>query len=226
MFIVSLLTFFLGLFISGPTLANQNPYIGLGLQQSYMNFCKGYGDNLLFRDLQKINPYIGFKLNDSFAIESGFEFSIPRYRIVFIQSHEIMNDLVIPPIISPVSFRSKMTVRGLYASMVYFRSLSENVSIFYSLGPSFLRGTVERDTMSVANYIHFAKRSMVGKKTALRTSLGVQYKLKENLFLRTSFGFLNTSKMNIRANDNIISIKAPEVRPKNTVFFEVGLLWQ
>ena len=51
------------------------PYAGVDLQQRNMNLKKNYGDNVFSRKSFQNNIYFGFRINEHFGLETGYQSS-------------------------------------------------------------------------------------------------------------------------------------------------------
>jgi opacity protein-like surface antigen len=206
---------------------DMRPYVGLDAEVRRMDFKGGYGDNLLQHHSPQGNIYAGLKLNDVVGIELGFEATTTRTRTMALTTGDLANGAPISATMSPAVFKSKAKIKGGHTDLVGYYSFYETspVHLIGSIGAAVLKGTVERRTLSAAGVAMNTTRKLVQHKTVLRLGGGLQYALNENWFARLSIGWVNTSKMVIYADDGITSKITPEVKPKNSTVYGLGMGW-
>jgi hypothetical protein len=205
-------------------------YVGVDIQRRYMSFEEGYGDNLLYHAFPQGNIYVGFRFAPNLAIETGYESTATSSRISTVETGDMAMGMLVPCAISPVVFRSNITVQNHHLSLVAFYPLfsyrAVPVEIFGSVGTAFIKATAERQALSVAGFAcDRPTRTLVGRRAVARVAVGLQSQLNERLNLRVSVGWVNTSRVTLLANDSVFGIYLPTIKPKNAVSFGVGLVW-
>lgn len=204
-----------------------SPYIGVDAQVRRMDFKGGYGNNLLRHHSPQGNAYAGLKLNEWLGLEVGFESTITRSRLSTLTNGDLAAGTPIEALMSPSVFRSKMKIKGPHVEVVGFYSFYEGspCQLLASVGASFLKGTIERQTLSSFNIPRSTVRTLSARKRILRLGAGLQYMLGKHLGARVTVGWENTSKMVIYSNDQRPCRFLPEIKPKNTAVGGLGLLW-
>lgn len=225
----------LGLTACPLTLAKLNvclevfPYVGLDAQERHMSFEEGYGDNLLYHTAPQGNTYVGLRVEEHFAIEAGYEATVTRSRERTLGAGELAAGQPVPATSSPAVFKSKLTIKGPHLDLLGLYPLynykGAPIEILGSIGVAFLKATSERQTISLGNTSSSMVRTLNGRKAVLRTAIGLQYKFCDQLGVRATVGWVNTSKLTISANDNIRGMYLPEIKPKKTTFCGLGLVW-
>lgn len=178
------------------------PYIGVEVNQRMMNFKEGFGRSQFEHSIIGGNGVAGGRLGD-FALEVG--------------GH-------ITPWSSKANHEHKIT--GIFANVLGFYPIKENVEIFGGLGMSHLTFSFvkpyssseidppkysEVSTNIADNVLKITKESF--KQFSPKAMLGVQYKIVDNIFVRSGATFEVTRKL-----------KHCEVRPKNSTLLHTGLV--
>jgi len=206
---------------------DMRPYVGADAEVRRMDFKGGYGNNLLQHHSPQGNIYAGLKLNDIVGVELGFEATTTRTRTVTLTTGDLLSGTPVPAVMSPSVFKSKAKIKGGHADVVGYYSFYDTspVQLIGSIGAAVLKATAERRTISTAAGPGTITRKLSQHKTVLRLGGGLQYALNENWFARLSVGWVNTSKMVVYANDGIVSRVTPEVKPKNSTVYGLGMGW-
>jgi len=224
------LTFVITLVISFTATAREwweNFYVGADAQARRMDFKGGFGDNLLQHNAPQGNIYAGLKFNDCVGIELGYEATNTRSRMVTLTTGDIAAGAPITAMASPAIFKSKFKIKGPHVDLVGFYSLYENplIQVFGSIGLSAMKGTAERQTLEISNMPMSMVRTLSEHKTVLRLMGGAQYMFDEHWGLRGSIGWVDTGKMVIFANDGMSGATIPEIKPKGSTIYGLGMLW-
>lgn len=209
------------------------PYIGVNVKILHSDYKKGYGDNLINHNVPQWAVYSGLKLTDNVYLEGGYEHSIQRKRFRKLTPQDTITGHPMPSSINPAYFISKLTLKGPYIDIIKLYQLSSDkrAHFFLSSGISLLKAKAERRTVC----IHPASiptyptpgiiRKLEGDKLVLRVSMGLQYMVTDQLGFRTSAGWMNTSKLQICSSDGVCALYYPEIKPKDTVNYSLGLFW-
>lgn len=209
-------------------LEGYRPYVGVDAQVRRMDFKGGYGDNLLQHHSPQGNVYAGIKFNDCVGIEAGYEATKTRTRDVTLTTGDVAAGRVIPAGGSPAVFKSKMKIKGPHADLVGFYSFREDlpVQLLGSVGVSFFKGTVERNNVSMGTPPTAGRlRTLSERKAVLRLMGGLEYKWDCNLGARATIGLVKTGKLVIFANDIIPGVSTPEIKPKDSTVYGLGIFW-
>jgi len=205
------------------------PYIGLDAQMRRMDFKGGFGDNLLRHNAPQGNLYAGIKLNDCVGVEAGYEATETRSREATLTTGEVAAGMPVASAFSPIDFKSKVKVQGPHLDLVGFYSFGENVPVqlLGSVGVSFFKGTVERRTVQFSNppIASTMNRTLSEHKAVLRLMGGLQYLWGCNLGARATIGLVKTSKLVIFSNDGLPGIFVPEIKPKDSTVYGLGVFW-
>jgi hypothetical protein len=188
-----------------------NPfYCGFDLGVQHIGFKPGYGDNLFPTDLPMSNLFVGFKFNDYFGIEGGYENTLEQERISTVFGGQTMLGRVVPS--DPANgfdyfkFRSKAQMDGWHLGIVANYNLNaiklNNLSLLGYIG-------VKNTNIKLTRTGLFAK--MVGgfeeiyndtlllnknnKKNFIKLFVGLEYLFTNYIGIRAIFGWENTSKL-------------------------------
>ena len=105
---IKIIKLFIVLFLSSLMLFSpnfctaNNFYYGLDLGVQHIGFKPGYGDNLFPTDLPMSNLFVGFKFNDYFGIEGGYQSTVEQERITTLFAGNKVLGKVIPSNINNV----------------------------------------------------------------------------------------------------------------------------
>lgn len=202
-------------------------YIGVDAQIRRMRFQEGYGDNLLQHNFPQGNFYAGIKLNDSIAVEAGYEATRTRTREVTLHTGDIVSGLTVPPALSPAVFRSSLKIQGPHVDLVGFYSLREDlpVQLIGSVGVSLFKGTIERRSVSLGYPpIPGRIRTFSKRKAILRVMGGLEYKWDSHLGARATISLAKTGKLIIFTNDGL-SGPIHKIKPKDSIAYGLGIFW-
>ncbi len=200
-------------------------YIGGSIKIVHTIYETGYGNNLLTHNLPEIGVFSGVRLNENLSVEVGHESSILRERFNTLSHPERAAGTPIPQALSPINFLSKITIRGPYLDVIGAYPIRGRSSALFSMGVSFLKARAERHATCICNEFNGRNRRMKGDKFVLRLSTGFQYRVADNLRLRTTVGWMNTSKLRLKYRDLVCAKSYPEIRPKDTLNCSFGILW-
>jgi hypothetical protein len=192
-----------------------------------MDFKGGYGDNLLRHNSPQGNGYVGLQFNEHVALEVGYESTITKNRLTTLTTGDVASGTPVPARASPVVFISKIKMKGPHIDVVGFYPFYEGspLQLWGSIGVAFIKGTAERQRISMANQPAFMVRTLSADKRVLRFAGGLQYMLGDHLGVRGTLGWVDTNRLVIFSNDNIPSTILPEIKAKGTTFYGLGFLW-
>jgi hypothetical protein len=204
-------------------------YIGADAQLRDMRFKNGFGDNLLKKKSPQGNVYVGIMLNDYSAFEIGYESTMERACTATLQSGECSAGVIVPPAISPATFRTKSRIKGAHFNLVGFYPLENwnNFKLLGGIGVSSLKGTVERKTIEYSSMKirPGTVRTMKKHKATLRFMGGLQYEADCGLGFRTTVSLIRTGKLVIKKDDDHPSVYVPMIKPKDSIVYGVGTFW-
>lgn len=203
-------------------------YMGTDAQIRSMKLKKGFGDNLLHKTHPQGNIYVGFSLSDNINIEIGRESTMTRTCTSALTTGECSAGIPVVEPLSPVIFKTKLKIKGPYASLVFSYPF-ENYPIKFlgSIGVSAIKGTSERKTISFSKYSvqSGTVRTMSKHKEALRLMCGIQYLTTSGLGFRSTISFVKTRKIVIKKDDMHPSIYIPIIKLKDSIVYGLGAFW-
>lgn len=203
------------------------PYVGLDAQVRRMDFKGGFGDNLLQHHSPQGNLYAGVKFNEYVGVEAGYETTSTRTRTSTLTTGDVAAGVPISPLVSPTIFKSKMKIKGPHLDLVGFYSFGRDipVQLLGSVGVSFFKGTVERQTLQMGDPpVPGRIRTLSEHKAVLRLMGGLQYMWNCHLGARATLGLVKTGKLVIFSNDGAAGT-APEIKPKDSTVYGLGMFW-
>ncbi len=206
----------------------ESPYIGVDAEVRRMDFKGGFGDNILQHHSPQSNIYAGLKFNDYVGIEAGYEATTTRTRTATLTTCDFAAGTPIPVGMSPIIFKSKLKIKGPHVDLVGFYTIDQRypLQVLGAIGVSFVKGTVERRTLQAAGVTMSMNRTLSENRALLRLTAGLEYMFGEHLGARGTIGWVNTGKIVIYANDNVQSIYVPEIKPKDSTIYGLGILWR
>lgn len=203
-------------------------YFGADGQFCRINYEHNYGTKVLPTKLPGVSPFIGFKLNDIFSIELGYQY-IKGVKANTLNSDDLSLGSDIHPSISPISFKSKTTLNGPHINLMLSTDVCYRLPIqfFGGIGLSHTRAVFQRRTMQYDGLIGSRNRIMIASKTLVRTTFGANYFFNRDFALRASVVFLDTRKLHSFASDGCLQHTCciPEVRPRGSIIYGLGLRW-
>lgn len=233
-FAAILVSFICAINISKSLAFEFKPYIGVDYQLNRMGFKNGYGNNLFPKHYKQINLYGGLKILDHLQIESGYVSTFSKTKYVTHYEGAVSLGAHIQSAISPVVAKSYIKVSGYHLSFVrnFTPFENENFRILGGIGLAFLKAEAYRHIISVGNPpIPGNIRKFNKHKAVLRFMLASEYKFKNNLGIRGSFFFLNTSRMIIKAsprinpNPSVNKEHTPLIKPKDSLVYSLGIFY-
>ncbi len=210
-----------------PTNKSICPYVGANIKVIHMDYKKGYGRNLLPHNIPQGSVYAGMKINKNLSIEAGYEHSVTRKRFSRLTQGDVSAGTPVISTLDPSYFISKITMKGPYVDAVRLYHISDNkaTSLIVSSGISFIKVRAKRRGTCIANLFPGLDRGLKGDKLVLRFSTGLQHMITNNLGIRTTVGWMNTSRVKVCSSDGVCAMFFPEIRPKDTINYSLGLLW-
>lgn len=206
-----------------------SPYVGVDGQLNRMPFKKGYGDNLFPKHYEQANLYAGIKLDGSFSLEAGYVSEAVRSKCTKLYARNGCLGIELPQFASPAIFQSYIKIRGYHVGFVntFCEPTWESVRILWGAGVGLLRAEAERKTIQISrpplklsSSRHFKK-----DKAVLRLMLASEYSLNNNIGIRASVIFLQTSKMVIKAYP-INGRYTPVIKPKDSFIYSLGIFYE
>lgn len=217
------MAFFLGLFnVSAYEVV---PYAGIDGQINKLKFKEGYGENLFPKHYPQVNLYAGLKFNGSYSFEFGYiEAGLKSKYSTLYAGDNIIGAVLTKPL-SPAVFNNYLKIKGSHIGIVnrFAQDDWDHFRVLGGVGLAFLKAEAIRETIEVGipPYTLNRKRYFSKHKVVLRFIAASEYKFKNNLGIRASVLFLNTSKMTMRAQP-ISGTFTPAIRPKDSFVYSLG----
>lgn len=205
-----------------------DPYAGADMQWRRTDYKGGFGDNIFAHTYPQANGYVGLKFCDDLALEAGYEAGESKTRQATLTTGDIAAGTPITSAFSPTVFKSTAKFQGPHLDLVgYYSPCPESdLKVIGSIGAARIKGTFERRTIQIAGNISMnTVRTLNVQKTVLRLGGGLQYMLDCHWGIRGMVGWENLSNMVANANDGAAGQFIPEVKPKNSVNYSIGILW-
>ncbi len=216
------LRFFLGgvfLFCSFIISAEQAlmPYVGLDMQQRNMSFKKNYGGNIYSEKSLQNNLYLGFRLNNYFGLEGGYQSSQNTSK----QSTVVVGEYVFGQVVDGLNLgvdgfivtKTSIRTKGPHLNIIGFLPVADGGTQFItSLGITSL--TLKAEYKQLADnflgayqpqYVTETTRDFLSTLVIPRYMLGVQRKFTESLGFRASFLYEFTSRFKKMVAKNPLS---------------------
>jgi len=203
-------------------------YVGADAQVRRMKFSGGYGENLLHKTHGQGNIYVGVKLNEFFSFEAGHESTITRTCSATLGAGDRCAGIDVPEIICPISFTSKTKIKGPHFGIVGAYPLDRfPVELLAGVGISGVKGTAERKTVSWGTPRRESEtvRTMSKRTAAVRFMTGAQYETECGLKFRGTVNCVLTHHVTIKKSDENASIYIPKIKPKDSLVFGLGALY-
>ena len=206
-----------------------SPYVGVDGQLNRMPFKKGYGDNLFPKHYEHANLYAGIKLDGSFSLEAGYISEAVRSKYTKLYGRNGCLGVELPKFASPAIFQSYIKIRGYHVGFVntFCEPTWESVRILWGVGVGLLRAEAERKTIQIARppLKLSSSRRFKKDKAVLRLMLASEYSLNNNIGIRASVMFIQTSKMVIKAYP-IEGRYTPVIKPKDSFIYSLGIFYE
>lgn len=216
------------LLISFPLFAQLPFYLGIDGQYCRLDFQKGYGDSLFSNTTPGINPIIGAKINDSFAIEAGYHFSHSS-KTTTLQSGPIVGNPNLLAFVSAVTFVSKTTFKEPHLKFLVFtpKLANQPVQFFAGIGITNTRARFKFKAVQAGIFPVNRERTVEKCRSLQTLTIGALYNLNDTLSMRGTIVFKNTARLGGFANDGFQSALygIPEIKPKNSINYGLGIFY-
>lgn len=203
------------------------PYIGADIGIKTLKFESGYGDNLFAESLPFGNLFVGFKFNDYFGIEGGYESTTNEKRENSLYYGEKALGITLDkPRFYQVKYSTTHKIFGWHTGVIFDYTLDNENTLFFcsyigikNTKINLIRNRLELNLKTSINTDYLNK---CNKKNILLLSCGLKYLLNKHFMIRWSINFENTNKINpygFNANNKYI-----EAKPKNTFSNQIGII--
>ncbi len=212
------------------------PYIGADAQLRYLDFKRGFGDNLFKHNSPQGNAYVGLKFNQFVGIEMGYQATKKQRKSLYLTAGQVNLGTVVPQSmilknglssqISPISYTTQEKTQGFHMNIVGFYPIfpEYGLELFGSVGITQLKTNFSRQTLSVggvpplnSSILKFKKR-----KNIFRANIGLQQMITDCIGFRGTVGWENTAKFN-KITPHVVTPNLTEVRLKNSIIYSLGL---
>ena len=205
-----------------------SPYVGVDGQLNRMPFKKGYGDNLFPKHYEHANLYAGIKLDGSFSLEAGYISEAVRSKCTKLYGSNGCLGVELPKFLSPAIFQSYIKIRGYHVGFVntFCEPTWDSFRVLFGAGAGFLRAEASREGLAFGEPpIKGTTRRFKKEKVVLRLMIASEYKFKNNLGIRGSLFFLQTSKM-VMVAEPTRSPTTPVIRPIDSLVYSLGVFYE
>lgn len=241
--------FFGGVTLIVSTVALGEPYAGIDLQQKGFTFAKNYGKEVFApRSLQN-NVYIGYRLNEYFGLEGGYQSTHNEVKTTHILAGQFVLGQWFAPdgTLAPLSFylvsQTKVRMQGPHFNVAgYLPLYRDKIELMAAVGITFLTVKLMYRQLSgmngrepLAGYgppdVADSTNHFSCTRVIPRLSLGIQHALSESLGVRASMVYEFTSRFKSMASkdpQNPPSVLLPgngDLRAtlRNTITYGLGL---
>lgn len=215
------------LFSMPATSCEISPYIGIDGQINRMHFKNGYGSNIFPKHYPQINLYAGLRYDDSYALEVGYVSEAVKSKYTTLYTGDVVLGSTVPRDLSPALFKTYVKISGYHLGFVnnWCEPQWERFRVIWGVGFAFLRSDAERDNISIGNPpIKGNARHFKKEKVVFRLMVGSEYRFKNNLGIRASLFFLQTSQMAMKAQP-ISGRYTPIIKPKDSFVYSLGVFY-
>lgn len=210
----------------------RGPYIGANIGTKKLRFEPGYGDNLFEESLLLGNLFAGFKFNDYFGIEGGYENTIKNKRtsVLFMGDTNLGLKLLVnsAKYISKIQLYSKhLGIIGTYP--INSLGTNNNISIICYIGIKKMTAKLSRDRIELNSQpsYDFIKLDQNCNKNIVMFYFGTESYINKHFTIRIVLGWENTAKIrpfSINPSANGQSITTAKL--KNALSYGVGIILQ
>lgn len=193
-----------------------------------MHFKNGYGSNIFPRHYPQINLYTGLRYGNSYALEAGYVSEAVKSKFTTLYAGDIVLGSTVPRELSPALFKTYVKISGYHLGFVnnWCEPQWESFRVIWGVGFAFLKAEAERNGISfgyppiTGSVRHFKK-----EKVVLRLMTGSEYRFKNNIGIRASLFFLQTSQMAMKAQP-IAGRHTPIIKPKDSFVYSLGIFYE
>lgn len=215
-------------------LSNIVPYIGLDAQWRYMDFQKGFGQNLVKPNYPQGNIYLGIKFNPYVGIDAGYERTISKTRRTTLLGGDTWFKKIIDDTF-PNRFNifdTTTKIKGPHINIIGFLPINDHLELIGSIGIARLKIQITNVQSMMANITLVPPDSFefVKSKWISRINLGAQYKLTDQFGIRATGGWESTAGMKdiTLTSSTLPPLLTPEglvAKLKNSINFGFGLFY-
>ena len=213
---------FVLLAIGSPAMAI-NLYVGGDAEFRYMNFQKGFGDNLFNHNYPQANLYAGLRLNEYLAVEGGYEASERKTRTTTLRPGDISFGFIIPPNYNP-QFNTVAQLKALNANVVGTVPISDRyrLQLIGSVGFARLKAKMVSAYFALDNYVQPPRiDTFIKRKSVLRLGAGIQHRINSNWGVRAMLKWENSNKLRLSNKETLNRL----ARPQNSLMYSFGLFY-
>jgi opacity protein-like surface antigen len=209
-----------------PVTLTLSPYAGIDIQSRHIGYETGYGSNLFPKSFPQANLYAGLMLTEMFGFEFGYERTQQKSRTSHLVTGDNSLGFIIPEDTSIV-YHSKAKISGPHFNILSAWCVTPEypLEIFGSLGAALLTAKFSRSSVSIDGVPTVSQRTFDHNKVVARISLGTQYALLDNLYLRGTLTWENTSKFKLFAREPVFSGPIPQIKLKDSFSYGIGAFY-
>jgi hypothetical protein len=204
-------------------------YVGTHAQMRYTDFDKKFGKAIMRKKHHQGHIFVGFKLNDNFAIEVGREGMVSKLNHTILSEGQMFNGIPIPKEFAPSEFVTNMQLKSMNLDMVYYMRLFDDIPLSFvpSIGISHITVDITRDTLQCGTFSNKIPSRIFNKSfLALKPSAALQFDCDNGFSLRTSVSFINTNGTKMKTKDShTFKLRSkPRVNLKDSCVIGVGFV--
>lgn len=206
-----------------------NPYIGVDGGLRHLEFPQDLGGNIFDDNYPQGNLFAGFKFNDYFGVEAGFEYTKREKRTVTLVAgqFEAGGDAL-----QPGQFqvnRGTGRVQAWHVNLVGTLPLSDcyPISLFGMVGLASVKAKFSSQPLADDAFpggfpAGFGMRTFEKTKSVLRLAGGLQYMVLDCVGIRGMVSWENTNRLkNIYSKESAIS----QISLKNSTMYSFGIFY-
>lgn len=228
-FIISLLSVPV-LMLAASAVAAENhwcirPYVGADAELRYINFKKGFGDNLFRHNYPQGNLYVGLRLNDYVGIEAGYEATERKTRAVTLMSGAVVNGQALTGNNDFFQFFSTGQIKGPHTNLTGYLPICEQyqLELVGMIGIAYLKSNFLRIRPTINGLpVTLAPRTYIQRKNIMRVGIGIQHLMTKNWGIRATIRWENTNKFNIKSPENLLG----SIALKNSLVYGIGAFYE
>ena len=175
----------------GATQAEVSPYVGVELSAMSVDYDNGL-DVILADNFKAVNPYVGFQINENFAIETGYLQTNSQGK----SASGTING-------TAVTADTNLKIKGFHIDAVGRKNISDKFDLLGSVGIARLKANLD---INVTAGSLTAAASGNDSDTALRLGAGGEYALTDNVSLRGMARYMKVDFSNVSKNLTSVGI--------------------
>jgi len=202
-------------------------YIGAEAKLRHIPFAKSFGHNIFRENFPEGNVFFGLKFNDNFGVEVGYSQTTLRRKNASISGPETILGLLLPAGRTEV-FTTTAQMNALNMILMGFVPLNENWQLLGGVGIArthlklSYQPTANASGQLSPNVAQARIRDFSKNKYIMQAKIGAQYRLTNDISLRTLLGWENTGKFKLLSSKQPSALKTSL---KDSFTLSMGLAW-